>query len=226
MASDGNKTEPRNPGLTRWLNRFRTGRLLLGYYLLQKNFLSPSGWTRSVGLGKPITRSQEALPWFTYPFIRFLEPRLQPGWRVFEFGSGNSTRWFSGKGCTVTSVEHDARWVEALAREFEGNSRVTLLLRDLESGAYAHAIRDVQPGFDLILIDGRDRVACCRNAVGALKPDGVILWDNADRTEYGEGYRFLTEQGFKRLDFFGLGPINSRPWSTAVFYRAGNCLGV
>jgi len=76
------------------------------------------------------------------------------------------------------------------------------------------------------MIDGRDRVNCALQGVGALKDDGVILWDNAERAEYQKGYNFLIDQGFKRLDFWGMGPSRVVKWSTALFYRQKNVFGL
>jgi hypothetical protein len=59
-----------------------------------------------------------------------------------------------------------------------------------------------------------------------LKDDGVILWDNAERAEYQRGYDFLIDQGFKRLDFWGMGPSRVVKWSTALFYRPKNVFGL
>ena len=39
-------------------------------------------------------------------------------------------------------------------------------------------------------------------------------------------FAFLREQGFKRLDFEGDGPINAFRSTTAIFYRPDNCLGI
>jgi hypothetical protein len=80
--------------------------------------------------------------------------------------------------------------------------------------------------FDAIVIDGRDRVNCCKNSLGALKAAGVIIWDNSERPDYQEGYDFLINNGFKRIDFGGIGPINPDAWCTSVFYRSNNCLGI
>jgi hypothetical protein len=80
--------------------------------------------------------------------------------------------------------------------------------------------------FDIIVIDGRDRVNCAKNSLGALKEDGVIIWDNSERSKYAEGYAFLKDNGFKRIEFTGIGPVNSFAWSTTVFYRNKNCLAI
>jgi hypothetical protein len=69
-------------------------------------------------------------------------------------------------------------------------------------------------------------VNCALNAVSALAASGVIIWDNAERPEYASGIAGLEQQQFRRLDFDGLGPVNSYGWRTSIFYRDGNCLGV
>jgi hypothetical protein len=77
-----------------------------------------------------------------------------------------------------------------------------------------------------VVIDGRDRVNCARNCVPALKPDGVVVWDNVERDEYAEGLRFLAESGFRRLDFAGMPPGLVEKTRTAVLYRAANVFGL
>jgi hypothetical protein len=76
------------------------------------------------------------------------------------------------------------------------------------------------------VIDGRDRVNCTKASLGALKPDGSIVFDNSDRSDYESGYSFLQANEFRRLDFWGMGPINSYGWCTSVFYRTQNCFGI
>lgn len=203
------------------------GRLLLANYLLQKNYLSVSGWNKSVRQRKPVDRNGEVLPWFTYSFAHFIQERINDKFHVFEFGSGNSTIWFSKFGCKIVSVEHDKTWYDIMQPTLSKNPKISYKLRDLESKKYIDEVTNYSDEFDIIVLDGRERVQCCLNALPALKKGGVILWDNSDRTEYEEGYKFLETNNFKRIDFHGMGPINSRAWCTSVFYKAGdNCLGI
>lgn len=59
--------------------------------------------------------------------------------------------------------------------------------------------------------------------LGALKDHGVVVFDNSDWTHlFQDGMSLLERAGFKRLDFFGFGPINTYSWMTTVFYRPGN----
>ncbi|TMU57496.1 class I SAM-dependent methyltransferase [Flagellimonas algicola] len=202
------------------------GRLLLANYLLQKKFLFPMGWSKSVRTGKPVLKNGNELPWFTYSFIAFLEKRIHGEMSIFEYGSGNSTLWFAKKGCTLVSVEHDENWYRQMQLRLDSTPKIEYLWRDLESKAYSQEILNYSRAFDIIVLDGRDRVNCCLNALNSLKEDGVIIWDNSDREEYLEGYQFLESNSFKRLDFHGLGPINSGKWCTSVFYRKDNCLNI
>jgi hypothetical protein len=44
-----------------------------------------------------------------------------------------------------------------------------------------------------------------------------VVFDNADRDV--KGYEALEADGFARIDFRGLGPINSYEWCTSIFVR-------
>jgi hypothetical protein len=80
--------------------------------------------------------------------------------------------------------------------------------------------------FDIVVIDGRDRVNCAKNCTAALRSGGVLVWDNSDRVEYRDGYDFLQAAAFKRIDFWGMGALATRRWCTSVFYRPENCLNI
>lgn len=84
---------------------------------------------------------------------------------------------------------------------------------------YATEITKHEP-FDIIVIDGMARSLCSWVAPQYLAPDGIIVFDNADRWQYNAGYLALAELGFGRVDFWGPGPVNSDPWCTSIFYRS------
>ena len=91
---------------------------------------------------------------------------------------------------------------------------------------YSQEILKFNKEFDVVVIDGRERVQCAKNCIQALKDDGVIIWDNSDRTEYQEGYDFFDAIGFKKIDFNGLGPIGNKEWRTTIYYRSNNCFNI
>lgn len=208
------------------INHLPGGRLFTGFYFLRKNHLAKSGWRKSVSSRLPSTHEGLPLPWFTYSSIHFLESRLHPSLTVFEYGSGNSTLWFSSRVQKVCAVEHDLGWHAFMKEKFSKLPNAVVTHKDLDSGAYEKEILKFHKQFDIIVLDGRNRVACSKNSLAALKDGGVLIWDNADRAKYKEGYDFLISNGFKRLDFYGMGPISAHSWCTSVFYKSENCLSI
>ena len=187
-----------------------------------RSYLLASGWARSYREKAPVTRNGEPLPWYTYPAIRFLEQRVRPELRVFEFGAGNSTRWWAERVDHVVSREHDRDWIERIRKTLD-RPNVRLEYQPVGSDAYVAAPEDQH---HVMVIDGRRRVECARNCLEALTDDGIVIWDNSDRDQYSEGFDLLTDRGFRRLDFWGVVPGGVKEISTTLFYRERNCLGI
>lgn len=195
------------------------------YDLSHGGALFNEGWLRSFFTKKPVDSQDNPIPWLTYPALHFIKSRLSPDFAVFEYGCGGSTLWWASLVKEVVSVEHDVDWYRQIKAQIPAN--VTLFNIPLERGEeYSKKVSEYSQKFDIIVIDGRDRVNCAKNAVRALKPNGVFIWDNSEREEYIEGYNFLFSNGFKRLDFFGMGPINLYSWGTSIFYREENVFGI
>lgn len=189
-----------------------------------RSALRRTGWLRSYREWRIVDAEGAELPWLTYPAIAFLSSRLPVVPRVGEFGSGFGTYWWARRAQTVTSVEHDARWVDRLRETLPAHA--SIVHRQLESDGYPNALAESGGEFDVIVIDGRRRVDCAIRSVPALAAGGVLVWDDAERPYYSAGFEFLARRGFRRVDFTGMGPRNVRQWSTAIFYRDGNCLGL
>lgn len=144
---------------------------------------------------------------------------------VFEYGCGESTLWWSSRVKEVISVEHDKDWHENIARRTPKN--VNLMHIELDyGGSYSRKIMEYREKFDIVVVDGRDRVNCVMNSLGALKPWGVIIFDNSDRKEYERGFHFLSDHGFRKIEFVGFAPIVSIKSETGIFFRTNNCLGI
>jgi len=179
------------------------------------------GWHRSAIERAPVDAAGRPIPWFTYPALLWLGPRLNSSLRVFEYGAGNSTRWFAGRCASVTSVDHDPRWIDALRPEVPAH--VELLFRstagdDLEAPAgdpYVEAIGNVA-SYDVVVIDGRARVACARRALPHLAPDAIAILDNADRPSLAPVLGLAAELGLQRIDFSGPVPGAGRLSTTSV----------
>ena len=185
---------------------------------------SASGWIRSAHHKRAMSQHGDPLPWYTYGAIWFLSKRINPAWSVLEFGSGQSTLWWAARVKSVTAIEGNAKWYAFLRERLPANVTYKFVPLD-QDGKYCRAGLDAPASFDVVVIDGRDRVNCARNVLDKLRHDGVIVWDNSDREKYQDGFAFLAAHGFKRLEFHGSGPVNALPWETSIFYRPTNCLG-
>lgn len=206
---------------------------------VNSSYLIESGWMRSAREGKAVDRNGNPLPWLTYPFIQFIQPRLTTALTMYEYGAGNSTLWFAQHVGSIRSVEHDAAWYEAIRRSMPPN--VTLVHRAIATSlSYTELtymdFNDVQPytediheenrRYDLVLVDGVYRNRSIVNAGRAVSETGVIILDNVDYVEAREGIDYLLNRGFRRVEFWGMCPIVHHDSCTAVFYRDGNCLGL
>ena len=87
---------------TRWIDRqydafLRRMGLREAYELKQTGYLKNRGWFRSFEEGRMVDEAGKAIPWMNYSVVDFLEERLAPSWRVFEYGSGGSTAWWAAR---------------------------------------------------------------------------------------------------------------------------------
>lgn len=193
------------------------------YSLRKGGQLKEDGWFKSYREHLPVDSDGDPIPWWTYSAIKFIRPRLSKSMKVFEYGSGNSTLWLSKLVDCVVAVEHNPAWNELIKNKAPAN--VSVVLRPINNG-YATEILKHGMKFDVVIIDGRNRVECAKSAVQMLEDRGAIIWDNAERSEYAEGYKLLIDKGLRRLDFSSMGPINTYAWTTSVFYKQNNCFGI
>lgn len=206
----------------KFLNFIKLGGIV---QLVLYSALLEDGWFKSFHSKRSIDKNGEPIPWYAYAFTKFLENRLGKEMVVFEYGAGNSTLWFSKRVGKIYSVEHDKRWYNALLSQVPEN--VTLLCKQNDNSfEYSHAVKNIDSLFDICIIDGMERIEATKAAIGKLKDDGVIIFDNSQLEEYESAFRLLKENGFKRLDFTSMLPIVSYNNTTSVFYRTNNCLSI
>ena len=190
-----------------------------------KGYLTSVGWFNAFDTKQAVDVDGNAIPWVTYSFIDFIKNRLHKDLSIFEYGSGNSTIFYAERAKRVVSVEHDEAWFKRIVATKPGNSQ--MIFTKLETGGeYAQKAKLLAEQFDLIIVDGRDRVNCCKESVHALSDKGVIILDDSERTEYEEARRFLLGRGFKELPFTGISPGLFYLKATSVFYQKENCLGI
>jgi hypothetical protein len=187
-------------------------------------YLSEIGWVKSFLVKMPVDKHGNPYPWVTYPFIDFIGVRLNKSMNVFEYGSGNSTFYYADKVKSVISVEHDRLWYEQVKNKISDN--VTLIYQDLDTGNYSMTVGMQQKLFDIIIVDGRDRINCLKQSINALSEEGIIVLDDSEREIYVEGIVFLKDNGFNKIDFWGISPGLLYKKCTSIFYKQGNCLTI
>lgn len=88
--------------------------------------------------------------------------------------------------------------------------------------AYAGKIFDFEKGFfDIVVVDGMARILCGYFAAHYLNdnPDGYIILDNSERWHYNGLQKYLINQGFGRIDFFGPSNGTNEGHCTSIFSR-------
>ncbi|WP_421900083.1 glycosyltransferase family protein [Maridesulfovibrio sp.] len=195
--------------------------------IISNSYLKKMGWFSSYHRQAIVDDAGAPLPWLSYPAVNLLEERAPYGCKVFEYGCGSSTLWWAKRAKRVVVVEHNEQWFNTMKSQFPDHVRP--VLQRLEPGGdYSKTVAMIKNiKFDIIVIDGRDRVNCAYNSLSSLSPSGVIVFDNTDRLEYMPGRQFLKDAGFKELRLTGLASMVLNVGScTSIFYRDDNCLGI
>lgn len=173
-------------------------------------------------------------PWWTFhagdQVAQFLSGKADA--TVFEWGSGASTVWLSRRAARVVSVESDPVWAAKVAAKKLPNVQILPVVapplgatstgqsqrigfRDRDFSAYVDAINHMDKKFDVIVIDGRARVACFAEALAWLRPDGIIVFDNTNTRRYKKALRSVQHQVAIKTTT-GLTPILPWPSQTSI----------
>lgn len=157
------------------------------------------------------------LPWLPFDTIEFLENEVTSSTRVFEFGGGGSTLWFAERAGFVRTVENDLEWYEGLTTTTATLDNTEVIYRPLsDAGEYVQAVVDDQP-WDIVVVDGRERVRCVSAAMPFVRPGGLLVLDDTDRPRYAEAGTMLRD--WQSTTFRGLAPYKPVPAHTTIWRR-------
>lgn len=196
-----------------------------GIQLYVNSAVKDYGWFRSYRTKESVDKNGNPIPWNTYSFLSFIEPRLKPEFNLFEYGSGNSTIWYAKKVNSITAVEHNKEWYEKVKQMLPKNAEV-ILSSETEPEIYSREITKMESKFHIIIVDGIFRNESLASSLEYLTDDGVVVFDDSEREEYNVSFNLLKENGYRRLDFRGMRGITSIINTTSVFYRVNNCLNI
>jgi len=127
----------------------------------------------------------EKNPWLSTEANRFLNSYVNQDTKILEFGAGGSTVWFSGRTKHLITIEHDNNWYQKVSPQVDTDIRL------LPRPYYGVCDEFKDESFDLILIDGRDRIRCIEKAHSKVKPDGILMLDNSERDIYSAVHEIL-----------------------------------
>jgi hypothetical protein len=169
-------------------------------------------WKKSLRPGASSVKDEQ--PWITYDAISFLSDVVNQKAKVFEYGGGGSTLFFTKRAAEVVTVEHNEEWFnllkELLASRNINNwkgqfqpgekgaiqdpsdssdpshySSEDIPSKGLNYKKYASFIDNYPDAyFDVIIVDGRSRPACLQHGIPKLHSGGYLVLDNSDRAYY------------------------------------------
>lgn len=153
-------------------------------------------------------------PWVTFGAINWLEINLKKDWNILEFGSGSSTIYFSKKANFIHSFEHNDQW---RFRVLKLCDKYNLSQIEIYSYSEMDKVLNFVPErkFDLIVIDGIDRVETFKKSFNFVKNGGFILLDNSERGEYYFIHETLNKYSF--VEFEGVSPYNMKLSKTKIW---------
>jgi hypothetical protein len=185
---------------------------------LTAGFRNQYGYSHTRKQMKPVDAELSPIPWFTYPAIEYISQLDLSQKKIFEWGSGNSSLFFSKKCKNIISIESDKGWYNIVKEKLSENQELLFCEKEKLAGAI-----DVYDKFDVIIVDSYRRYDCTVNAVKHLAEGGLIILDNSDW--YPNASKFLREEsGLIEVDMHGFGPTNGYSWTTSFyFHRAFNC---
>lgn len=167
------------------------------------------------------------IPAMTSAEIEFFESCLDQAQHYYEFGSGGSTKLAASMGLNVHGVESDRRWLEQLHAEVgeackvnhvdigptkEWGYPVDLRAAD-QFPDYSRSIHTQDLPFDLILVDGRFRVASTLESIDYVLEKGdpasarIFIHDFWNREFYKPVLEFLDAE--KTVETAGLFKIKA-----------------
>lgn len=154
-------------------------------------------------------------PWMTYSFLDYIKNLDLSEKSVFEWGSGNSTIFWSEISNKVVSVENNDEWFMKIKNMISNNTN--LILRNT-SEKYIDAINEFNTFYDIIILDGYGfRFECAKQAIKRLNKGGMIVLDDSDNIGYNRISEFLRNEGLIQIDFIGLKPMSDFIVSTSIF---------
>ena len=164
-----------------------------------KNFILPK-WILSF-FNKPHLKIHE---W------EYLKSRIEEDHSILEYGSGHSTIHLSKKNHRIDSIEHNLSWFAKInnnIKKFNKTKVHYIPAKVVEKGlinerisfdSYIEFPKTLNKKFNIVIIDGRERVKCAKAIINLLHDDHKIFIHDWNRKKYHEvlsDYRLVRRIG-------------------------------
>lgn len=158
-------------------------------------------------------------PWMTKCAIQALSRIMRPTMHGLEWSCGSGTLWYLQRLKSLTSIEHDSSYFQKcretvsrlgveVAQKWSGyHVPVNKSLSDRQAQFQEYIKKPLELGgskqYDLIVVDGRQRVACINLVLKydlLRSEDGVLVLDNSERQHYAPAIESIPTH-WLRYDF-------------------------
>jgi hypothetical protein len=139
-------------------------------------------------------------PYMTEHEIAFLEKYLSKNSSVLEWGSGNSTLYYSQFVREYTAIEHNEQWFKTISKRIRKNTKLILIPpngpydpkigngwnQEFEGSyeqfrQYVDVVDTINFNFDIVLIDGRARIACAKKILPLITQQTKVFIHDFER---------------------------------------------
>ena len=141
---------------------------------------------------------------------------------ILEWGMGGSTIYFpkylmqQNIDFYWTSIEHDSKWFCKI-KDMRGPHTKLVLIPLQGDNPYDEPMDDYvdyliaeDRKYDLIFIDGRKRARCLAMAARYIKPDGVVVLDDAFREKYHQSFKYYNWKYLEDSNKLWIGQIKGK----------------
>jgi predicted O-methyltransferase YrrM len=150
-------------------------------------------------------------PWYTKGFIEKLTEWDISDWKVFEYGAGDSTKWWAKKTRQVYSVDSNEQWAEKSGATYISSKKEFI----------NHPLNFIDDEkFDCIIIDGDPadwRDDCTEVALKCIKDGGIIIIDNYNQASINLEVWKKTDELLKNKEKHVFQQDGHRDWKTAYW---------
>lgn len=127
--------------------------------------------------------------------------------KVFEYGSGISTIWYARRVQSLIAIEHHEEWNHKITDWLKKNKLINVELKYIppENDLFQEYTRSIlrydDNYFDVVAVDGRNRVECVQQAANKVKIGGYLILDDSHRARYQPAFNLLANYKYKKYDF-------------------------